>query len=110
MTYNMQRETMERNFQIGLRRSGKGCSAAVTASSIYLMAWLLDVELKPSLASCATELKVTPAVAEQAYADMRPFIDRLLAELPGGFKCRLPGGPDALPQSKMRPRLPAFAG
>eukprot|EP00929_Paragymnodinium_shiwhaense_P062341 TRINITY_DN31126_c0_g1_i2.p1 TRINITY_DN31126_c0_g1~~TRINITY_DN31126_c0_g1_i2.p1 ORF type:complete len:522 (+),score=145.21 TRINITY_DN31126_c0_g1_i2:143-1708(+) len=89
---------------------GKGCSAAVTASSIYLMAWLLDVELKPSLASCATELKVTPAVAEQAYADMRPFIDRLLAELPGGFKCRLPGGPDALPQSKMRPRLPAFAG
>eukprot|EP00928_Gymnodinium_smaydae_P061150 TRINITY_DN45304_c0_g1_i1.p1 TRINITY_DN45304_c0_g1~~TRINITY_DN45304_c0_g1_i1.p1 ORF type:complete len:349 (-),score=42.90 TRINITY_DN45304_c0_g1_i1:99-1145(-) len=69
---------------------------AVAAAAIFMVAWLLDVERKPSFADVAAVAKVGEPKVRALYAKIRAQIRALLAELPG-FQCKLVGGPNRLP-------------
>uniref|UniRef100_A0A7S4UXH7 General transcription factor TFIIB n=1 Tax=Alexandrium monilatum TaxID=311494 RepID=A0A7S4UXH7_9DINO len=74
---------------------GRQPQTAIVASSILIVAWLLNVEAKPRFADVAHIAKVPEAAVRGAYKQIHGAIRRLL---PPSFVCRLPGGLDALPQ------------
>eukprot|EP00418_Pyrodinium_bahamense_P092442 CAMPEP_0179026326 /NCGR_PEP_ID=MMETSP0796-20121207/8455_1 /TAXON_ID=73915 /ORGANISM="Pyrodinium bahamense, Strain pbaha01" /LENGTH=343 /DNA_ID=CAMNT_0020722399 /DNA_START=24 /DNA_END=1055 /DNA_ORIENTATION=- len=74
---------------------GRQPQTAIVASSILIVAWLLNVEEKPGFASVSAIAKVPEAAVRGAYKPIRAAIRRLL---PKDFVCRLPTGIDGLPQ------------
>lgn len=87
---------------VGARLTSSNQSA-IAASAIYIVAWLLDVEKKPTYADISAAVQVSEAAVKTTYAEMRPHVGRLLADLPS-FRCRLPGGADKLPPAVGKPR------
>jgi len=73
---------------------GRQPQTAIVASSILIVAWLLNVEQKPRFTDVATIAKVSEASVRGAYKSIRPAASRLL---PKDFVCRLPGGLQGLP-------------
>lgn len=73
---------------------GSQRQSAVIASSIYIVAWLLDVEPRLSLADVASIARVPETIVKNAYTALRPHTRHLI---PSNFVCRLAGGLDSLP-------------
>merc|ERR1719277_184387 len=63
---------------------------AVVASSIFVVAWLLNVEKKPTITEIANVTKASEAEVKEAYAAIRCNSRTLLADFKG-FTIRLPG-------------------
>eukprot|EP00419_Tripos_fusus_P045917 CAMPEP_0172813474 /NCGR_PEP_ID=MMETSP1075-20121228/10682_1 /TAXON_ID=2916 /ORGANISM="Ceratium fusus, Strain PA161109" /LENGTH=340 /DNA_ID=CAMNT_0013653179 /DNA_START=59 /DNA_END=1078 /DNA_ORIENTATION=+ len=57
---------------------GKSPQTAIVASSILIVAWLLDVEAKPTFTHVATIAKEPEATVRAAYKNMHQHISRLL--------------------------------
>lgn len=74
--------------------SGK-TQTAIVASSILIVAWLLNVEAKPRFTDVSVIAKVPENSVRQAYKQIQGHVRRLL---PRDFVCRLPGGLEGLPQ------------
>eukprot|EP00927_Polykrikos_kofoidii_P027012 TRINITY_DN23920_c0_g1_i1.p1 TRINITY_DN23920_c0_g1~~TRINITY_DN23920_c0_g1_i1.p1 ORF type:complete len:364 (+),score=60.95 TRINITY_DN23920_c0_g1_i1:105-1196(+) len=91
-------------WKLGLgARLTNATQSAISASAIFLVSWLMDVEKKPTLAEVSSAVQVPEAAVKTSYAEMRPLVSRLLADLPS-FRCALPGGLDQLPQSTVKVR------
>lgn len=63
------------------------------ASCILIVAWLSDVQEKPSFADAAEAARVPASQVEKAFLGLKPWITRIL---PSNFVNRLPGGVEAL--------------
>lgn len=73
---------------------GKLPQTAIVASSIFIVAWLLNVEEKPSFTDVASIAKISEVPVRNAYKLLHGQIRRLL---PDDFKSSLPGGLAGLP-------------
>lgn len=76
---------------------GKVTTETRMAVSIYIVAWLLDVEQKPEIRQVAAVARVNAAQVMDAYLMVRPKLRYLMPALPKDFVCRLGGGVDGLP-------------
>lgn len=74
--------------------TGSKSPNVVAAAAIFIVAYLLNLQNKPSLETLAEVAQVKPATLKQAYAAIRQPIERLL---PVDFKTVLPGGVSQLP-------------
>lgn len=84
-------------FRIGLVPNSP--QLAVISSSIYIVAWLLNAERKPTFTEIANVTRSGEAEVKEAYAAMRGNLRTLLSECKG-FVSRLPGGVEGLPAAK----------
>ncbi|CAJ1397192.1 unnamed protein product [Effrenium voratum] len=87
-------------------KQGKGLlehslAAAAMASAIFIVAWLLDAEIKPRLADVATVVKVSEGSVQTAYRQMREQIRKLL---PKGFVIQHKLGVEGLPKLEEKTR------
>lgn len=73
---------------------GRSPQTAIVASSILIVAWLLNVEEKPKFTDVSVIAKVSEAAVRAVYKHVHQHIRRLL---PKDFICRLPGGLEGLP-------------
>eukprot|EP00811_Abedinium_folium_P036620 NODE_9312_length_1432_cov_10.056705.p1 GENE.NODE_9312_length_1432_cov_10.056705~~NODE_9312_length_1432_cov_10.056705.p1 ORF type:complete len:348 (+),score=99.81 NODE_9312_length_1432_cov_10.056705:134-1177(+) len=74
--------------------AGGGSQCEVLASSILIIAWLLNVEQKPHFRDVAAIARVSEARVRHCYQSLRPRVGQLLPE---NFRCLLPQGLDGLP-------------
>merc|ERR1712087_746126 len=68
---------------------GKLPQTAILASSIFIVAWLLNVQEKPNVVDVSVIAKVSEASVRSAYKQLHESIRFLLPE---DFRCFLPGG------------------
>jgi len=66
------------------------------AVSIYIVAWLKDVEQKPKISDVAAKVRVKPSKVTDAYLMVRPLLRSLL---PKDLVCHLSGGIEGLPKN-----------